>query len=122
MARARDGDGEDAELALGRARRAREGATGDDVGTTTTTTTSASSTSAAVQAARARADPKRRTLAERFCRTQLGVWYDKRREPWHAHGEVMMIALGQLFEVAAYATTRTANVSLCGYVEVVNHK
>jgi hypothetical protein len=122
MARERDGDGEDAELALGRARRAREGATGDDVGTTTTTTTSASSTSAAVQAARARADPKRRTLAERFCRTQLGVWYDKRREPWHAHGEVMMIALGQLFEVAAYATTRTANVSLCGYVEVVpNH-
>ncbi len=114
----------DVELALGRARREGEGAraTSDARGATTTTTTSTSTSTSTTTTTTTRtraADENRRSVAERFCDAQLGVWYDKRREPWHAHGEVMMIALGQLFEVAAYATTRTANVSLCGYVEVV---
>jgi len=65
-------------------------------------------------------DERDLSVAERLCATQLGVSYDKRDRPWLEHGEACLLATGQLYPLCAVATgMRTANISLCGYMELV---
>ena len=69
---------------------------------------------------RAEAETDDLSVAERLCATQLGVSYDKRDRSWTEHGEACLLATGQLYPACATAMgMRTANISLCGYMELV---
>ena len=71
-------------------------------------------------AVRAEAGTDDVSVAERLCATQLGVSYDKRDRSWTEHGEACLLATGQLYPACAVAMgMRTANISLCGYMELV---
>ena len=71
-------------------------------------------------AVRAEAETDDVSVAERLCATQLGVSYDKRDRSWTEHGEACLLATGQLYPACAVAMgMRTANISLCGYMELV---
>ena len=71
-------------------------------------------------AVRAEAETDDLSVAERLCATQLGVSYDKRDRSWTEHGEACLLATGQLYPACAVAMgMRTANISLCGYMELV---
>lgn len=72
------------------------------------------------RAVRAEAETDDLSVAERLCATQLGVSYDKRDRSWTEHGEACLLATGQLYPACATAMgMRTANISLCGYMELV---